>query len=94
MCTQRHHDYLRQVCRPLRAGHRSRHLFLLEGSFYIFLWKVTVTKLYVCMHLLLCGQVRNSWGTSWGESGFIRLKYGANTCAITNDPTYVVVAKK
>jgi C1A family cysteine protease len=39
-------------------------------------------------------KVRNSWGTSWGESGFIRLKYGANTCAITNDPTYATVAKK
>jgi C1A family cysteine protease len=36
-------------------------------------------------------KVRNSWGTSWGESGFIRLKYGQNTCAITNDPTYTVV---
>jgi len=34
-------------------------------------------------------KVRNSWGTSWGESGFIRLAYGANTCDITNDPTYV-----
>jgi len=38
--------------------------------------------------------VRNSWGTSWGESGKIRLKYGQNTCAITNDPTYVTVSKK
>jgi len=37
-------------------------------------------------------QVRNSWGTGWGESGFIRLAYGKNTCAITNDPTYVDVA--
>lgn len=36
-------------------------------------------------------KVRNSWGTKWGESGFIRLKYGQNTCAITNDPTYVTV---
>jgi len=34
-------------------------------------------------------KVRNSWGTSWGESGFIRLAYGKNTCDITNDPTYV-----
>jgi C1A family cysteine protease len=34
-------------------------------------------------------KVRNSWGTSWGESGYIRLAYGQNTCAITNDPTYV-----
>jgi len=39
-------------------------------------------------------KVRNSWGTSWGESGYIRLKYGANTCAIANDPTYVSVSKK
>jgi len=34
-------------------------------------------------------KVRNSWGTSWGENGFIRLAYGQNTCDITNDPTYV-----
>jgi len=39
-------------------------------------------------------KVRNSWGTSWGESGFIRLAYGANTCGITNDPTYVTVGLK
>jgi len=38
-------------------------------------------------------KVRNSWGTSWGESGFIRLAYGANTCDITNDPTYVATGK-
>jgi len=36
-------------------------------------------------------KVRNSWGTSWGESGYIRLAYGANTCDITNDPTWVSV---
>jgi len=36
-------------------------------------------------------KVRNSWATSWGEAGFIRLKYGANTCAITNDATYTTV---
>jgi len=38
-------------------------------------------------------KVRNSWGTSWGESGYIRLAYGQNTCAITSDPTYVTVKK-
>ncbi len=38
-------------------------------------------------------KVRNSWGTSWGESGYIRLAYGKNTCAITNDPLYSAVAK-
>jgi len=39
-------------------------------------------------------KVRNSWGTSWGESGYIRLTYGANTCAIAHDPTYAAVTKK
>jgi len=38
-------------------------------------------------------KVRNSWGTKWGESGFIRLSYGSNTCDITNDPTYTAVKK-
>eukprot|EP01035_Chromulina_nebulosa_P018338 gene18338-24029_t len=38
-------------------------------------------------------KVRNSWGTSWGESGFIRLAYGANTCGFTYDVTYTDVAK-
>jgi C1A family cysteine protease len=38
-------------------------------------------------------KVRNSWGTSWGESGYIRLAYGQNTCDITNDPTYVAPVK-
>ena len=36
-------------------------------------------------------KVRNSWGTSWGEAGHIRLAYGKNTCDITNDPTYAAV---
>jgi len=36
-------------------------------------------------------KVRNSWGTSWGESGYIRLAYGQDTCAITSDPNYADV---
>jgi len=31
--------------------------------------------------------VRNSWGASWGENGFIYLSYGENTCAITSEVT-------
>jgi C1A family cysteine protease len=35
-------------------------------------------------------KVRNSWGPSWGESGYIRLSYGKNMCAIaSNEATYV-----
>jgi C1A family cysteine protease len=38
-------------------------------------------------------KVRNSWGIEWGEEGFIRLAYGQDTCAISNDPTYTLVTK-
>jgi len=30
-------------------------------------------------------RVRNSWGTSWGENGFIRLQYGENTCGMNTE---------
>jgi len=40
-------------------------------------------------------KVRNSWSSGWGESGFIRLAYGRNTCAIaTYAASYVSVTKK
>jgi len=35
--------------------------------------------------------VRNSWGTAWGEKGYIRLQFGANTCALAEEATTAVV---
>jgi len=32
--------------------------------------------------------VRNSWGPDWGESGFIRLQYGQNTCGVATEVTW------
>ena len=34
-------------------------------------------------------KIRNSWGTSWGESGFIRIKYGVNLCHVGDWAVYV-----
>jgi len=33
--------------------------------------------------------VRNSWGTSWGVSGYIMLEYGQNTCGLADEATSV-----
>lgn len=33
-------------------------------------------------------RIRNSWGTGWGESGFIRLQQGSDLCKVSDDATY------
>jgi len=35
--------------------------------------------------------VKNQWGVSWGESGYIRLAYGSDQCGLTQDPTSAYV---
>merc|ERR1712107_513533 len=37
-------------------------------------------------------KVRNSWGSSWGERGYIRLAIGRNLCQIDSEPTAVTVS--
>ena len=37
--------------------------------------------------------VRNSWGTEWGNEGYIWLESGTNMCNIAYDPKYVEVSK-
>ena len=32
--------------------------------------------------------VRNSWGSSWGESGYVRMIKGSNQCGIATMATY------
>jgi len=33
-------------------------------------------------------KVKNSWGTGWGEAGYIRICRNSNKCGLSNEPSY------
>jgi len=37
--------------------------------------------------------VKNSWGTSWGENGYLRLEYGTDQCGITQAASSAIAQK-
>merc|ERR1711918_301823 len=36
--------------------------------------------------------VKNSWGKSWGDNGYIKLSQSGNVCGILNQPVYPTVS--
>merc|ERR1711957_18478 len=36
-------------------------------------------------------KVKNSWGSSWGVSGYVLIERGSNKCGIASDPSYPTV---
>merc|ERR1712151_297540 len=37
-------------------------------------------------------KVKNSWGTSWGNSGYVQISQSGNTCGIHSDASYPTVS--
>merc|ERR1711871_944763 len=37
-------------------------------------------------------KVKNSWGTSWGNNGYVQISQSGNTCGIHSDASYPTVS--
>jgi len=69
--------YSSGVMTPTQCGHSLDHCVQIAG------YDTSVATPY--------WNVRNSWGSNWGEKGFIRLEYGHNTCGLAIEATTAVV---
>jgi len=38
-------------------------------------------------------KIKNSWGASWGEAGYIRVIRGTNECGLAQQPSYPIINK-
>lgn len=66
--------YSKGILRSTQCGKTQNHAVLLVGYDY-----TGPVPFYI---------IKNSWGSKWGENGFIRLEAGKNTCAIAKSLTF------
>jgi C1A family cysteine protease len=73
------HSYKGGILRASKCGLNTNHAVVIVG-----LGHDSKKDMYYWL-------VRNSWGSSWGEKGYIRLEYGKNACDISKKPAYTSI---